>query len=425
MSDAIPRGHFAALQAFKIISFLPIALFAENLRAQSSLLSCICSSSSVTVPLTGCVKDVGRLWFLNFSELFGGFETGRDRVVSSLRNGNSFPLVNYGFLQLAQLLEEPSQDLVTPQSARPVTVRVTFVVPVRPLSASASTMAFWVRHGVNALHLTCHLVLALVLGIYGFYISSLLMSCLALLDILQAVLRHTTSAIFSQPHGLDGNPIAISQDAPIDTHIIARSENASHLDVLVGYSIQLHALTNIPIRPTRPRLVLWALRAIDFVLVIQAAALTCLSSGNLPLNQNIGSVIWLFCYLLTLFSACLLNSNSPGLFLENQPGRPITISTFSFSNRTAALIFISKLPVHQREQVGISWMDKFIPNNSRRNELLNKIYRSSLFSTEGEDDCDEEEIKQLAREVQTRLQESSFRLALNLFWRHVQRIHGD
>jgi len=44
-------------------------------------------------------------------------------------------------------------------------------------------------------------------------------------------------------------------------------------------------------------------------------------------------------------------------------------------------------------------MDKFIPNNNRRNELLNKIYRSLLFSTEGEDDCDEEEIKQLAREV--------------------------
>ena len=425
MSDAISQSHFAAQQAFRIISFLPIALFAENLRAQSSLLSCICSSSSVAAPLTGCIKDLGRLWFLNFGELFGGFETGRDRVVSSLRNGNSFPLVNYGFLQLAQLLEEPSQDFVNPQYARPVTVRVTFVVPVRPLSASASSMAFWVRHGVNALHLTCHLVLALVLGIYGFYIGSLLMSCLTLLDILQAVLRHTTSATFSRPHGIDGTPIPISRDAPIDTHIIARSENASHLDVLVGYSIQLHALTNIPIRPTKPRLVVWALRAIDFILVIQAAALACLSSGNLPLNQNIGSVIWLLCYLLTLFSACLLNSNSPGLFLESQPGKPITVSTFSFSKRTAALIFISKLPVDQREQVGISWMDKFIPNNNRRDESLNKIYRSSLFSTEGNHDCDEEDIKKLAREVQTRLQESSFRLALNRFWWHVRRIHGD
>ena len=412
-------------RALQIVSFLPIALFAENLRAQNSLLSCVCSSSSLATPLTGCIKDLNRLWFPNFRELFDGFEPARGRMVVSIRNGNSFSLVNGGFLQLAKLLEEPGEDSFNLQHPRPVTVRVTFVLPLRPFSTVTSSIAFWIRHGINAFHTVGHLVLALVLGSSGFYIGSLLMGCLALLDILQAILRHATSVKFSQPQSAGGKPIPISRDDAIDTHIIVKSENDPHMNVLVGYSVQLHAMTNIPMRPTNPRLLLWVLRAIDITLVTQATALACLTSGNLPLEQNLGSVIWLICYLLMLFAAGMLKSSSRDLFLECQPGTSITAPIVSFSSRSAALIFISQLPVEQREQVGFSWMDKFIPNNKRRNDWLNKVFMTHLFSTESSQDCDDERVLRMALEVQKGLQTSSFRSTLNKFWSHIQNISDE
>ena len=421
MSDAAPETYSTVYQIFRVISFLPIALFAENLRAQPSLLSCICSKSSAAVPLTGCIKDLSRLWYLDFEELFGGFQTGQQSLVSSVRNGNTFPLANQGLLKLAGLLEKPSPKDLMLQSARPVTVRLNFILPGPSPSISASSKSFWLRQSFNAFHLILHLSLAIILGFYGIYIGSLLFACLTILDILQTVLRHTTSAIFSQPLSADGDPVPLAREDPMDIHIITKTANSSHMDVLVGYSAQLHALTNIPIKPSRPWLIHWTLRAIDVILLVQAAALTCLSSGNFPSNQNISSAIWFLCYLLMCVPAHLLNRYPPGLFLENQPGHPVKVSTISFSKRTTALTFISTLPVDQREAVEYSWMNEFIPDNTRRKEWLCSISQSSLFLQEKNLDDDEESIKYLTREVHKHLRNTSFKFALNKFLWQTRR----
>ena len=414
-SDAAPETYSAAYQIFRAISILPIALFAENLRAQPSLLSCICSRSSAAVPLTGCIKDLSRLWHLDFEELFGGFQTGQQSLVSSVRNGNTFPLVNQGLLKMAGVLEKPSPKDLMLHSARPVTVRLIFMIPGPSPSTFASSKSFWLRQSFNAFHLMLHLGLTIILAFYGIYIGSLLLACLTILDILQAVLRHTTSAIFSQPRSPEGDPIPLVREGPIDVHIITKTANSSHMDVLVGYTAQLHALTNIPIKPTRPWLIHWTLRLIDVILLVQATALTCLGSGNFPLIQNIGSAIWFLCYLLMYVPAHLLNSYPPGLFLENQPGYPVKVSTISFSKRTTALAFIATLPVDQRQDIGYSWMNEFVPDNKRRKEWLSSVRQSSLFLQEKKPDDDEESIKHLTREVHKHLRNTSFKFALNHF----------
>lgn len=314
MSNGFFQDHPRLLQITSFISYLPIALFAENLRAQSSVLSGICSSSSLATPLTGCVKDLSRLWNLSFYDLFGSFNTGRQSVVTSVRNGNTFPLVNHGFLELTGLIGDSIDDLNTLDHARPVIVSVSFICPCRTPATFVTSSSFWARHCINGIHVIYHTVLGLVFGYYGLYIGAILMVCLLILDLLQAVLRHTISAIFSWPVGNDGKLTPLFEDAPLDVHVIASSWNASHLDVFVGYSVQLHALTNIPMRSTRPGLVLWLLRFLDITLVVQAAALACLSSSNTQANQSVASVAWLACYPLMFVPARYLNSRTHQCF---------------------------------------------------------------------------------------------------------------
>ena len=415
MSDSAFEHYTPASQIFRAVSFLPIAVFAENLRVQPALLSCLCSKSAAAIPLTGCIKDLSQLWFLNFEELFGGFHTGWQPLVSSVRNGNSFSLANRGFLKLAGLLEEPQQKHPSQKFARPVTVGLTFVLPTVSSSTSASSTYFWLRHCFNMINLTLHLGLVVLLGFFGLYLGSLLMACMAILDILQMVLRHATSAIFSLPRNMDGDALPMSAKDPIDVHVIAQTTNASHVDVLVGYSIQLHALTNIGIQPSRPRLIKWVVRTIDAILVVQAAVLTCLSSGNFPLNQSVSSAIWLSCYLFMLLTASSLNKNAGDLFLENQPGCTMKVPTITFSKRTAALAFISMLPVDQKKGIDHQWMDGYIPDNQRRKDLWRSIRSRLLPCTNPSKVDDEECVQYLIQEVQTHLRSTQYKVALDRF----------
>lgn len=430
MANEFFQDHPKLVQMITLISYLPIALFAENLRAQSSVLSGICCSSSLATPLTGCVKDLSRLWRLSFYELFGSFNSDRQCVATSVRNGITFPLVNLGFLELAGLIgDAPIDDLNTLDYARPVTVSLSFIYPFRNPATFVTSPSFWVRHCINGFHAICHIGLGMIFAYYGLYIGAILMLCLLILDGLQAILRHTTSAIFSSPIGNDGKPLPLFEDAPLDVHVVASSWNASHLNVFVGYSVQLHALTNIPIRSTRPELVLWLLRSLDVTLIAQAAALACLSSGNnTQVYQSLGSVAWLACYLLMYLPTHYINSRAPSLFLENQPGDMFKLRPIVFSKRSAALAFIATLPVDQRDQVGFSWMDSFIPDNPRRQVWLKKIQKNLLFSETAKDDelvePEGDDISPVIREVKARLDDPSYKSALKQFESRVRRFHA-
>jgi hypothetical protein len=69
------------------------------------------------------------------------------------------------------------------------------------------------------------------------------------------------------------------------------------MDVLIGYSAQLHALTNIPVRIKRWKVVKWTARAIIMVLATQAALLGSLVGRSD--QQALGTAVWLLCYLIS------------------------------------------------------------------------------------------------------------------------------
>jgi hypothetical protein len=83
--------------------------------------------------------------------------------------------------------------------------------------------------------------------------------------------------------------------AATDIHVVASDWNASQMDVLVGYSSQLHALTNIPARANRPKTLTVISRILGATLLMQAALLTKLVNGKPP--EAWVSVICLAVYL--------------------------------------------------------------------------------------------------------------------------------
>ena len=412
-SNYIP--HDTLHQALKIVSYVPIALFAENLRVQRALLTCICSRSLLNLPVTGSVKDLTRLWNLNEFDLFGKFDTFRSSSqVSSVRNGNSFPLVNEGLLEVASLVGSVPQFPET-QHARPTTLRVTFVTPARSSTTFITSKMYWLRNIVNSLHLMIHLSLAVLLAYHKYLAGTILMVCMFFVDVLQTVLRYSTSAVFSRALGTDGKPIPLRRDAPLDVHIITPSWNASSMDILIGTSTQLHELTNRPLRTTRPKLVKWTLRALDAVLVIQAATLASLTGTGTA--QAVSSLVWLACYILMLITSRLINAQAAGLFLETQPGNIWQVAPLIFSSRRAALAFINMLPVNQHDNVGFSWMDNFIPPNKRRGEWIESVMRSSLMNPLSDEAKagETEETKLLVQQVREKINEPSFKLARDEF----------
>ncbi|KAI4164982.1 MAG: hypothetical protein LQ342_001258 [Letrouitia transgressa] len=56
---------------------------------------------SIAPAVTGCVKDLHRLWGLDDVQLLGNFKDERAAGVASVKHGNSFPLQNQTVLQLA------------------------------------------------------------------------------------------------------------------------------------------------------------------------------------------------------------------------------------------------------------------------------------------------------------------------------------
>ncbi len=402
-------------QALKIVSYVPIALFAENLRVQRALLTCICSRSLLNLPVTGSVKDLTRLWNLNEFDLFGKFDAFRSSSqVSSVRNGNSFPLVNEGLLEVAGLVSSVPQ-FPNAQHARPTTLRVTFITPARSSSTVATSKMYWVRNIVNVLHLIIHLTLGVLLAYHSYLAGTILMLCMSFVDVLQTILRHSTSAVFARASAPEGKPTPLQRNDPLDVHIITPSWNASSMDVLVGTSTQLHELTNRPLRTTRPKLVKWILRTLDAVLVVQAATLASLSGTGTA--QAISSLVWLACYVLMLITSRLINAHAGGLFLESQPGNICQPNSLVFSGRSVALAFINTLPVNKHDGAGFSWMDNFIPPNKRREQWLQAVMESSLMNPEDDEAkaSETERTRMLVEEIREKISDASFQAAFKEF----------
>jgi hypothetical protein len=98
-------------QLQSIIVYAPVPLFAESLRVRKALVSAILTHHSVSPCLTGCIKDLERLWEIDDFELLGQFEDSPTKVVTSLRHGNTFQLANKAILDGCKLTGRKSSTL--------------------------------------------------------------------------------------------------------------------------------------------------------------------------------------------------------------------------------------------------------------------------------------------------------------------------
>lgn len=117
-----------AMNLTTIISYLPIAMYAESLHLHTALASVVTSTFTVPPPLTGCIRDFGEIWRLKQSQIISGPDTF---TVASLRHGNSFPLTNKNLLDLASITCREAHIEATADSWRPVAVHLSFLTPAR------------------------------------------------------------------------------------------------------------------------------------------------------------------------------------------------------------------------------------------------------------------------------------------------------
>ena len=96
--------------------------------------------------------------------------------------------------------------------------------------------------------------------------------------------------------------------------------------------------------------------------------------------------------------------------------------TITFSKRTAALAFISMLPVDQKKGIDNQWMNGYIPDNQRPKYLWRSIHSRLLPCTKPTEFDDEEGVQYLIQEVQTHLRSTQHKVALDRYPRETRRI---
>jgi hypothetical protein len=342
-----------------IVSYLPIAMYAESLHLQTALASVIASTFTIPPPLTGCIRDFSEIWRLKSSKIISGPDTF---IVASLRHGSIFPLANKNLLDLARITGRESHIEDSAEFWRPVVLHLSYLTPARRSEEHVRLrMMYTIAVSVAVAGL---LVASSISFLHGFYIGGILLLCLLLNLILLSLLQWSTGPIFSRQSDIaKDTTIGATGGAAVDVHVVAESFNASEMHVLIGFSAHLHSLTNIPIRIRSWRTVVWATRLVGVVLVVQAAALGSQFGANG--KQVIGCGFWQIAYVLLLISSRLMASRCPDALLRHQPTSADRLGHMVFSNRRAALAFIATLPV-SRKAGQWDWMSGFVPADERR-----------------------------------------------------------
>ena len=374
-SNAALPTNGAGLEWNQILSTLPyapIALFAENLRVQNAFISSILRTTCVPPPITGCIRDLGRVWNLDEFDLYGDFRSGTHFVAVSLRHGNTFPLVNKQVLELAGILNRSTQvkAIISTEVPlrRPTIVNVSFVLPACTKEDQRRRYIYlWACRSSVAIETLMIIALMAICAFYKLNVSVLLIACVASNAVALKFIQSKAKPVY-------GNASAQHMDsqrkvlggAALDVHLITSHWNSNKLDVVCGYSSQLHALTNIPIRTNNFRLVSWTARFLVVTLVVQAAALASLIGNNSV--QSLGSVVWMVLYLIMQIPERVLHKlNLVPNVLREQPGEIWKLPPIQFSGRRAALAFIATLPVSQKADTW-AWLDAFMPSNARRRQ---------------------------------------------------------
>ncbi|KAH7130483.1 hypothetical protein B0J11DRAFT_602835 [Dendryphion nanum] len=352
-------------QILIIISYMPIALYAEDLRVQNTLLNAILGRNYISTPMTGCIKDIHRIWNMRESELYGELNKSLPYTVASLRHGNMFPLVNMQVLNLGGLLEYGKGRDGTQHDGmlyRSTVVNVSFLYTDYKKQGGGIQ---WTYRIATCIQVIILLAVAAVCGIYKLHVCTLMITCMVFNHLVLLYIHHKADPVFGKAASrFTASREKVPGGATLDTHIVTAHANADEINVLCGYSSQLHSLTNIPIRTSNFRLVRRASRCLLMSLVVQAAALLSLVGNGT--KQGLSSIIWLALYVMMNFAAGWLNGVLCGCnVLDHQPGTASNLPSMVFSGRKAAMAFIAQLPVTAKADKW-AWADVFMPNNERR-----------------------------------------------------------
>ena len=188
------------------MSYLPIALYAESIRLNSALVYALGSNIALPLPLTGCVKDLDRIWHLSPQDVTSDPRPYGRSSVASLRHGNSFPLVNKAILDQASITGRRTHCKDSNKAellARAVTVHVTYISPVA--SESSLSYPFWLSRMIAAAELFLLAGASIPCFAYGLITAAVLLLCLATNTALLLSIQHLTTVAFA-------NMMAIEKD---------------------------------------------------------------------------------------------------------------------------------------------------------------------------------------------------------------------
>ncbi|KAF3209578.1 hypothetical protein TWF106_010932 [Orbilia oligospora] len=412
------------------LSYAPLALYADSLRVNSALISVIGSKLAIPTPITGCVKDLSRIWSISSLEILSNYSSSSGTSVSSVRHGNAFPLMNEALLKhLAYIgrgdLNEDSRD--PEPNYQKATVHITYLTPTTSTPKHSLLPIFslsWIITGAEILAL---LSICIVLFFNGLVLGAIPMCCLTANKILLLILRQCTGLVFANKAALEKDKSAtVAGGAALDAHIITRNWSAPDIDVIVGYSSQLHSLTNIPIRISGWKRVRYMSRLMILILIIQATTLAGLF--NTKSKDVWGSIVWMGCYLIMLIPPSLMSHLSPDMLLESQPSVAKRLPPIDFRSRKAALVFIGTLPgIERRFEVGRwDYMDPFIPNNPRRNRWLAEVTNRLAGGNPGDTNVSSgsgtdisKECKDILEQVGTARDRIDYKVAMEVFKHEV------
>ncbi|ETI21824.1 hypothetical protein G647_05893 [Cladophialophora carrionii CBS 160.54] len=320
---------------------------------------------------------------MDYLGLFGQSRTGRPLAVASIRHGNVFDLANAAIIEVAGIIGRHSPLSVNPKTAtalRETVVYVSLVTPADPASdlSRLSDSEWWASASLSVSKIVFAVGLAILVARRGLEIGPALLICIALSHVLTVALRLCVEPIFGNLTTAESDRVETARrDAALDIHVIAESWNSSKISIVCGYSSQLHALTNIPVRTSRPLFLKWLCRVLAVVLTTQAALLA--ATTNAQGNERWSTLLWLAVYSLSwLLKKGLHLLIGPERILEKQPANLQFMEPLHFSGRRAALIFISMLPVSPRANRW-AWWDVFLPDNDRRRILQEELEGSPKF----------------------------------------------
>ena len=159
---------------------------------------------------------------------------------------------------------------------RETIINLSFIIPFPEQIAhsKACRRVAWIYYSVTLAQILSLLGIALVMAMHHLIAGVILMGCMTTTLLSITVLHWCSKLTFANlDHVIKDCQRGVEGGAALDVHLVALNWNSSCFDVICGYSSHLHALTNLPARINKPKLLTWVCRILAITLTLQATVL--------------------------------------------------------------------------------------------------------------------------------------------------------